>query len=56
VLVDWVLETWQNGSITDTIDLRLEDCVAEDAELVLKIGLLCSHPSPNVRPRMQQVV
>uniref|UniRef100_A0A0E0LZQ4 non-specific serine/threonine protein kinase n=1 Tax=Oryza punctata TaxID=4537 RepID=A0A0E0LZQ4_ORYPU len=56
VLVDWVLETWQNGSITDTIDPRLEDCVAEDAELVLKIGLLCSHPSPNVRPRMRQVV
>jgi hypothetical protein len=28
----------------------------EEASLVLRLGLLCSHPSPNRRPTMRQVI
>jgi hypothetical protein len=30
--------------------------VAEEVELVLKLGLLCSHSEPAARPSMRQVV
>jgi serine/threonine protein kinase len=58
-LADWVLAAWRRGSITDAIDPRLDDDddhVEEEVELVLKLGLLCSHPSPNARPRMRLVM
>ncbi|XP_066356478.1 L-type lectin-domain containing receptor kinase SIT2-like [Miscanthus floridulus] len=55
-LADWVLTAWQGGSITDTVDPRLDDYVEEEIELVLKLGLLCSHPSPNARPCMRLVM
>jgi serine/threonine protein kinase len=55
-LGDWVLEAWRSGSITHTIDPRLDDYVEEETELVLKLGLLCSHPSPNARPCMRLVM
>ncbi|URE34753.1 receptor kinase [Musa troglodytarum] len=57
VLLDWVVENWGRGSILETRDARLgEECVAEEVELVLKLGLLCSHPLPAARPSMRQVV
>lgn len=57
VLADWVLNTWQSGSIIDCIDTRLEeDHVTEEVELVLKLGLLCSHSLPKKRPCMQLVM
>ncbi|XP_064938531.1 L-type lectin-domain containing receptor kinase SIT2-like [Musa acuminata AAA Group] len=57
VLLDWVVENWRKGSILDTRDARLgEEYVAEEVELALKLGLLCSHPLPAARPRMRQVV
>jgi len=55
-LGDWVLAAWQDGSITDAVDPRLDDYVEEETELVLKLGLLCSHPSPNARPCMRLVM
>jgi len=56
-LADWVLAAWRRGSITDAIDPRLgDDYVEEEIELVLKLGLLCCHPSPNARPRMRLVM
>ncbi|CAN6330160.1 unnamed protein product [Urochloa humidicola] len=55
-LADWVLAAWRRGSIIDAIDSRLDDYVEEETELVLKLGLLCSHPSPNARPRMRLVM
>ncbi|TVU48954.1 hypothetical protein EJB05_00240, partial [Eragrostis curvula] len=59
VLVDWVLDRWRAGAVTDTVDPRL--LVLEQQEkamilLVLKLGLLCSHPLPAARPSMRQVV
>ncbi|XP_010943349.1 L-type lectin-domain containing receptor kinase SIT2-like isoform X1 [Elaeis guineensis] len=57
VLVDWVLENWRRGTIRETRDPRLgEDYVVEEMELVLKLGLLCSHPLPAARPTMRQVM
>jgi serine/threonine protein kinase len=57
VLVHWVLEHQRNGSILDAMDPRLMGKFnMEEATLVLKLGLLCSHPSPNARPSMRKVM
>ncbi|XP_064981164.1 L-type lectin-domain containing receptor kinase SIT2-like isoform X1 [Musa acuminata AAA Group] len=57
ILLDWVVENWRKGSILATIDPRLgNEYVMEAVELVLKLGLLCSHPLPTGRPSMRQVV
>ncbi|XP_062184867.1 L-type lectin-domain containing receptor kinase SIT2-like [Phragmites australis] len=57
VLVDWVLDRWRAGSVTDTVDCRLVgDFVEHEASLVLKLGLLCLHPLPRARPGMRQVM
>ncbi|TKW24915.1 hypothetical protein SEVIR_3G081732v4 [Setaria viridis] len=56
VLADHVINAWQDGSIMDSRDPRLEDCVAQEVEMVLKLGLLCSHPSPKVRPGTRLVM
>ncbi|XP_048549606.1 L-type lectin-domain containing receptor kinase SIT2-like [Triticum urartu] len=60
VLVQWVHDVWASGSgaglIVDSLDPRLVDYVANEAELVLKLGLLCSHPLPAARPGMRLVM
>ncbi|KAM0954178.1 putative protein kinase RLK-Pelle-L-LEC family [Dioscorea sansibarensis] len=58
ILVDWVVENWQRNIILNTIDPRLEEegYIKNEVELVLKLGLLCSHPMPASRPSMRQVV
>lgn len=56
VLADHVISAWQDGSIMDSIDPGLEDYEAREVEMVLKLGLLCSHPSPKVRPGMRLVM
>ncbi|RCV40173.1 hypothetical protein SETIT_9G031000v2 [Setaria italica] len=55
-LVDNVLECWKTGRIRDARDPRIGKCDEDDLELVLKLGLLCSHPDPRCRPSMRQVV
>jgi len=57
MLVDWVLDHWQKGSLVETIDKRLDgDCNIDEACLVLKLGLMCSHPFASARPRMHLVM
>ncbi|XVF55232.1 hypothetical protein PTKIN_Ptkin06aG0020300 [Pterospermum kingtungense] len=57
ILVDWVYSCWFNGDILEAKDPKLGiDYVAEEVELVLKLGLLCSHSEPEARPTMRQVV
>ncbi|KAJ6895511.1 hypothetical protein NC651_021884 [Populus alba x Populus x berolinensis] len=57
VLVDWVLECWNRGAILGTVDPRFEgNHVEEEMELVLKLGLLCTHRTPAARPSMRQAV
>ncbi|KAK3206332.1 hypothetical protein Dsin_020378 [Dipteronia sinensis] len=56
-LVILVLDYWNRGDILDACDPRFEGIyVEEQMELVLKLGLFCSHPDPTTRPRMRQVV
>ncbi|XP_020244130.1 L-type lectin-domain containing receptor kinase IV.1-like isoform X2 [Asparagus officinalis] len=56
-LVDWVLELWKKGMILEASDPDLEsDYVVKEMELVLKLGLFCSHPDPEARPTMRQVM
>ncbi|XWS67279.1 hypothetical protein CRYUN_Cryun05aG0273900 [Craigia yunnanensis] len=56
-LVDWVIECHQMGQILDAMDPKLSSSyVIEEVKLVLLLGLLCSHPKPEVRPSMRKVV
>jgi serine/threonine protein kinase len=57
MLVDWVLEHWQQASLPSVVDTRLlSNYNVDEACLALKLGLLCSHPSPSARPNMRQVM
>jgi serine/threonine protein kinase len=56
-LIDWVLEHWHHGLLTETVDPRLQDdCNIDEVCLILKIGLLCSHPFTSARPTMRRVM
>jgi len=56
VLVEWVLGHWREGSIAGAVDARLgSEFDAAEADLVLRLGLACLHPSPAARPSMRQV-
>lgn len=56
-LVDWVLEHWARGDLIGSLDKKLKgEYDVDQASLVLKLGLLCSRPSPSSRPVMRQVV
>ncbi len=57
MLVDWVLEQWNKGSLVSTVDSRLEgNYNVREAVLAINLGLLCSHPFANARPSMRQVI
>jgi hypothetical protein len=57
MLADWVLQHWRNGTLLETVDARLQGSYnTDEAYLVLKLGLLCTHPSTDSRPRMQQAM
>ncbi|KAG7960923.1 hypothetical protein I3843_10G152000 [Carya illinoinensis] len=56
ILVDWVVESYQMGQILNPVDPRLNNIyVVEEVELVLELGLLCSHSRQGARPTMRQV-
>ncbi|KAI3987052.1 hypothetical protein MKX01_036842 [Papaver californicum] len=57
ILVDWVLNCWRRGSILQTSDPNLGNkYIKEEMELVLKLGLLCSHDDPKARPSVRLVM
>nr|GMC57373.1 probable L-type lectin-domain containing receptor kinase S.5 [Ipomoea batatas] len=56
-LVDWVWFLHRDGRIVEAVDKRLkEDFVVEEAKRLLLLGLACSHPIANERPRTSEVV
>ncbi|XP_021289109.1 probable L-type lectin-domain containing receptor kinase VI.1 [Herrania umbratica] len=56
-LVDWVMECRQMSRILDAADPKLNsNYVVEEMELILELGLLCSHQRPGSRPTMRQVM
>ncbi|CAN1231370.1 L-type lectin-domain containing receptor kinase IV.2 [Linum grandiflorum] len=47
----------ERGEILEACDRRLGGCyVAEEVEMVLKVGLICANRSPAARPTMRRVV
>ncbi|CAL5423094.1 unnamed protein product [Camellia sinensis] len=57
ILIDWVFECLERGNILEAIDQSLgTEYVVEEAELVLKLGLLCSHAVAAARPSMSVVI
>ncbi|XP_058099369.1 L-type lectin-domain containing receptor kinase IV.1-like [Magnolia sinica] len=57
ILVKWVSECWRRGTILAAADPKLgHDYEVEEMELVLKLGLLCSHSLSFARPSMRQVM
>ncbi|XP_058099370.1 L-type lectin-domain containing receptor kinase SIT2-like [Magnolia sinica] len=57
ILVEWVSECWRRGTILAAADSKLGlNYEVEEMELVLKLGLLCSHPFSAARPSMRQVM
>ena len=58
VLTDWVLQCWEKGDIMQVLDQKIvgQDYSEEQVELVLKLGLLCSHPVAAIRPNMSSVI
>ncbi|EOA16169.1 hypothetical protein CARUB_v10004305mg [Capsella rubella] len=58
VLTDWVLDCWEEN-ILQVVDDRVKHdnkYLEEQVTLVLKLGLLCAHPVPAVRPSMSSVI
>ncbi|KAJ4913377.1 L-type lectin-domain containing receptor kinase V.9 [Raphanus sativus] len=58
VLTDWVLDCWED-EILQVVDEKLkhdDTYLEEQIELVLKLGLLCSHPVAAIRPSMSSVI
>ncbi|KAJ0028243.1 hypothetical protein Pint_34922 [Pistacia integerrima] len=56
LLMEWVNECQQLGRILDAVDPLLKsDYAVEEMELVLKLGLICSHQKQELRPTMRQV-
>ncbi|KAL3715994.1 hypothetical protein ACJRO7_007714 [Eucalyptus globulus] len=57
ILVEWVFSCWDRGAILEARDPRLgAEFVEEEMELVLKLGLICSHFDPLMRPSMRQIL
>ncbi|KAI4324508.1 hypothetical protein MLD38_029992 [Melastoma candidum] len=57
LLVEWVVECHRSGDILRAADPRLKsEYNTEEMELVLKLGLLCTHDNAQVRPSMRQAM
>ncbi|KAJ4896208.1 L-type lectin-domain containing receptor kinase V.5 [Raphanus sativus] len=53
VLVDWILELWEKGGIFDAAEeIIRQEQNRREVELVLKLGVLCSHQADSIRPDM----
>ncbi|KAL2632018.1 hypothetical protein R1flu_016704 [Riccia fluitans] len=56
-LVNMVWKRLGSGHLISVVDKRMEgNFEISEIETVLLLGLLCSHPDPNSRPSMRQVV
>ncbi|KAK8930628.1 L-type lectin-domain containing receptor kinase S.4 [Platanthera zijinensis] len=56
ILVDWVWELWSKNRWPEAVDIQLRGAYdVEEAEVAIKVGLLCSQPVPSSRPTMREV-
>ncbi|CAN6844932.1 unnamed protein product [Brassica oleracea] len=57
VLADWAINRWENGDIIEAASERIRrEYDKGQLEVVLKLGVLCSHQAEEVRPDMATVV
>ncbi|VYS55425.1 unnamed protein product [Arabidopsis thaliana] len=57
ILTKWAINCWENGDIVEAATERIrQDNDKGQLELVLKLGVLCSHEAEEVRPDMATVV
>ncbi|CAM6113681.1 unnamed protein product [Calypogeia fissa] len=56
ILVDWVWRSLSEGDLLSTVDKGLKKYDTYWMEVLLCVGLLCSHPNPLARPSMKQIV
>ncbi|CAM6127415.1 unnamed protein product [Calypogeia fissa] len=57
LLVNWVWSLYRDDALLDAADSRLKNaCEPGEMVMFLKIGLLCSHPNPDERPSMREVL
>ncbi|CAI0475654.1 unnamed protein product [Linum tenue] len=56
-LLDWACHLQQSGNVSPIIDQTLRSRVKqEEAEIMIKVGLLCTNASSTLRPTMSEVV
>ncbi|XP_073300775.1 probable LRR receptor-like serine/threonine-protein kinase At1g07650 isoform X2 [Primulina huaijiensis] len=56
-LLDWALVLQKTGKLMELVDPRLLPYIdMEEAEKIIRIALLCTSPSPALRPTMSEVV
>lgn len=56
-LVDWVWDLYKDDALLKAADCTLHNGYDPgEMVMVLKIGLLCSHPNPDERPNMREVI
>lgn len=56
ILVDWVWDLWSKNRWSEAVDIQLKGAYdVEEAEVAMKVGLLCSQPLPALRPTMREV-
>ncbi|KAL0712177.1 hypothetical protein Bca4012_019155 [Brassica carinata] len=56
-ILDWVFRFCNEGNILDAKDPKLgTEYDRTEVEMVLKLGLMCSHSNPHDRPTMRQVL
>ncbi|XP_057867972.2 L-type lectin-domain containing receptor kinase IX.1-like [Cryptomeria japonica] len=56
-VVAWVWDLRRQGKLLDAADKKLEgNFNSEEMELLMLVGLLCSHPDPKARPTMREVL
>ncbi|XP_057867946.2 L-type lectin-domain containing receptor kinase IX.1-like [Cryptomeria japonica] len=56
-VVAWVWDLRRQGKLLDAADKKLErNFNSEEMELLMLLGLLCSHPDPKARPTMREVL
>ncbi|KAM2043178.1 hypothetical protein ACFX1R_038376 [Malus domestica] len=56
-LLDWAYQLQQGGNLKELIDESLvSEINGKEAEVMVKVGLLCTNVSPSLRPTMSEVV
>ncbi|KFK41694.1 hypothetical protein AALP_AA2G161000 [Arabis alpina] len=58
-IVEWIWGLMEKDKLLDGLDDKIKakgEFKTEEVVMALRIGLLCVHPDPRVRPKMRQVV